>query len=84
MILFTFRFSDRIAVTMTKKPEYEIRQMKFEEIPDAFELRRETNFLAEGLHSLYTWYEYDPGAFFVAVTKDGMLNSLFNFFWNPR
>lgn len=51
-------------------PEYEIRQMTKEEIPQVLDLWRETD-LTEGTHSIDTWFQYDPEAFQVAVTNDG-------------
>lgn len=51
-------------------PEFEIRLMKREEIPQVLDLWRETN-LSEGTYSIDTWYEYDPEGFYAAVTKDG-------------
>lgn len=53
-------------------PEYEIRLMKREELPQVLDLWRETH-LSEGTFSLDTWYEYDPEGFYVAVTTDGKL-----------
>lgn len=50
-------------------PEYEIRLMKKEDIPQVLDLWRETGFL-EGTHSVDTWFEYDPEGFYVAATKD--------------
>ena len=56
----------------TEVPEYEIRLMKREEIPDVLDLWRETG-LSEGTHSVETWFEYDPEGFYVAVTDDGLV-----------
>ncbi|KAG8177113.1 hypothetical protein JTE90_008222 [Oedothorax gibbosus] len=51
-------------------PNYTIRPMRRDEIPDVLELWRDTG-LSEGTHSLDTWYSHDPEGFFVAVTDDG-------------
>lgn len=51
-------------------PEYTIRTMRKEEIPQALDLWRETG-LSEGVHSVDTWYEYDPEGFYVAATDEG-------------
>ena len=59
----------------SETPEYEIRLMKKEEIPQVLDLWRETN-LSEGTYSIDTWYEYDPEGFYVAVTTDGKLLSI--------
>ncbi|XP_055930946.1 uncharacterized protein LOC129961208 isoform X2 [Argiope bruennichi] len=53
-------------------PNYTIRPMKREEIPDVLQLWRETG-LAEGTYSLDTWFAHDPDGFYVAVTDDGMV-----------
>ncbi|XP_035215507.1 uncharacterized protein LOC118189073 [Stegodyphus dumicola] len=51
-------------------PDYSIRPMEKEEIPEVLDIWRETK-LSEGTHSLDTWFSYDPEGFYVAVTNDG-------------
>lgn len=53
----------------TEVPEFEIRLMKKEELFQVINLKKELNFIA--CSSLFTWFEYDPDGFYVAVTKDG-------------
>ncbi|XP_015915055.2 uncharacterized protein [Parasteatoda tepidariorum] len=50
--------------------EYSVRVMQREDIPQVLEVWKETK-LQEGTQTLYTWFEVDPEAFYIAVTESG-------------
>ncbi|KAG8183637.1 hypothetical protein JTE90_005625 [Oedothorax gibbosus] len=61
-----------------------VRKMRWEDVPQVVDMWRETG-LAEGTHTLHTWYRFDPDGFWVVATEeDEILGSCAVINLNPR
>ncbi|XP_015917468.1 uncharacterized protein [Parasteatoda tepidariorum] len=53
-------------------PELRVRLMTWEDVPQVAEIWKDTG-LAEGTHSIHTWFRFDPDGFFVIASDTEVL-----------